>query len=69
MEPKRTFSELEWNLTPEALRHYILHLERTLSDMASRLASQCPGDLPPSLLYQHHAGPILDLTDKIRSPL
>ena len=40
MEPKRTFSELEWNLTPEAVRHYILHLERTLSDMASRLASQ-----------------------------
>lgn len=40
MEPKRPFSELEWNLTPEAVRHYILHLERTLSDMASRLASQ-----------------------------
>lgn len=40
MEPKRPFSELEWNLTPEPVRHYILYLERTLTDMAARLASQ-----------------------------
>lgn len=40
MEPKRPFSELEWNLTPEPVRHYILYLERTLADMAARLASQ-----------------------------
>jgi hypothetical protein len=37
MAPKRPFSELEWNLTPEPIRHYILYLEKLVSDMARRI--------------------------------
>jgi len=40
MDPKRPFSELEWSLTPEPVRNYILYLEKTLSDMAKRLEAQ-----------------------------
>lgn len=32
MAPTRTFSDLEWHLTPEAVRQYILALERAISD-------------------------------------
>ena len=31
MEPKRPFTELEWNLTPEPVRRYIRYLEQALS--------------------------------------
>jgi len=40
MAPKRPFSELEWHLTPEPVRHYILYLEQVLSDMSARLDAQ-----------------------------
>jgi hypothetical protein len=40
MAPKRPFSELEWNLTPEPIRHYILYLEKLVSDMARRIEQQ-----------------------------
>jgi len=50
IESKSTFSEIEWNLTPEAVRHYIPHLERILYDMASRLASQGSSGCTASVL-------------------
>ena len=37
MKPTRTFSELDWHLTPEPVRHYIMALERALHDMNSRV--------------------------------
>jgi transposase len=39
MAPKRPFSELDWHLTPEQVRHYILYLEQTLFDMQKRVES------------------------------
>jgi transposase len=36
MAPKRPFPELDWQLTPETVRHYILSLEQTLYDMQQR---------------------------------
>ena len=38
MALKRPFSELDWQLTPEPVRHYIMALERTLFDMQQRIA-------------------------------
>ncbi|BBO68082.1 hypothetical protein DSCA_61040 [Desulfosarcina alkanivorans] len=38
MALKRPFSELDWQLTPEPVRHYIMALERTLFDMEQRIA-------------------------------
>ena len=37
MKPTRTFSELDWHLTPEPVRHYIMALERALHDVNSRV--------------------------------
>ena len=37
MEPIRPISDLDWQLTPEPVRQYIRHLERTLNAMQSRL--------------------------------
>ena len=37
MKPTRTFSEIDWHLTPESVRHYIMALERTLHDMQIRV--------------------------------
>lgn len=37
MKLKRPFTDLEWHLTPEPVRHYIFYLERTLADMANRV--------------------------------
>jgi transposase len=39
MALKRPFSELDWQLTPEPVRHYIMALERTLFDMEQRIAA------------------------------
>ena len=39
MALKRPFSELDWHQTPEMVRHYILHLERTLYEMQQRVDS------------------------------
>jgi transposase len=38
MEKKRPFTDLEWHLTPEPVRHYILYLEQALADMAGRVS-------------------------------
>jgi len=37
MALQRPFSELDWQLTPEPVRHYIMALERTLHDMQQRV--------------------------------
>jgi len=37
MAPTRTFSDLEWHLTPEAVRQYILALEQALLQMQKRV--------------------------------
>jgi len=37
MAPTRTFSDLEWHLTPEAVRQYILALEQALLQMHQRV--------------------------------
>ena len=37
MEPKRTFTALEWSLTPEPVRHYILYLEQMLKDLQQQV--------------------------------
>ena len=37
MALKRPFSELDWHLTPEPVRHYIMALERALNDMQMRV--------------------------------
>jgi transposase len=37
MALKRPFSELDWQLTPEPVRHYIMALEQMLHDMQQRL--------------------------------
>ena len=34
---KRSFSKLDWQLTPEPVRHYIMASERTLHDMQQRV--------------------------------
>jgi transposase len=39
MALKRPFSELDWQLTPEPVRHYIMALERTLFDMQQRIVA------------------------------
>ena len=39
MALKRPFSELDWQLTPEPVRQYIMALERTLFDMEQRIAA------------------------------
>jgi transposase len=39
MALKRPFSELDWQLTPEPVRHYIMALEQTLSDMQQRIVA------------------------------
>jgi transposase len=39
MALKRPFSELDWQLTPEPVRQYIMALERTLFDMKQRIAA------------------------------
>lgn len=39
MVPKRPFSELDWQLTPETVRHYILYLEQALYKMQQRVES------------------------------
>ena len=39
MALKRPFSELDWQLTPEPVRQYIMALERTLFDMGQRIAA------------------------------
>ena len=39
MALKRPFSELDWQLTPEPVRHYIMALERTLFDLEQRIAT------------------------------
>jgi transposase len=39
MALKRPFSELDWQLTPEPVRQYIMALERTLFDMQQRIAA------------------------------
>jgi transposase len=39
MTPTRSFSELEWHLTPETVRQYILALERALFDTQKQLQS------------------------------
>ena len=39
MALKRPFSELDWQLTPEPVRHYIMALERMLFDMEQRIAT------------------------------
>jgi transposase len=39
MAPKRPFSDLDWHLTPESVRHYILALEQALYEMQQKLAS------------------------------
>ena len=38
MALKRPFSELDWQLTPEPVRHYIMALERMIFDMEQRIA-------------------------------
>jgi transposase len=40
MDPKRPFTDLEWSLTPEPVRIYLLFLEQALSDMAKRIEAQ-----------------------------
>jgi len=35
MEPKRTFSNLDWAATPEPVKQYIIHLERTIVALVS----------------------------------
>ncbi len=39
MAPTRTFSDLDWHLTPESVRQYILALERALFDTQQQLQS------------------------------
>lgn len=39
MAPERPFPELDWHLTPEPVRRYILSLEQTLFDMRKRVES------------------------------
>jgi len=39
MALKRPFPELDWHLTPETVRHYILYLEQTLHEMQQRVES------------------------------
>ena len=39
MALKRPFPELDWHLTPQTVRQYILHLEQTLHDMQKRVES------------------------------
>ena len=39
MAPTRTFSDLDWHLTPETVRQYILALERALFDTQKQLQS------------------------------
>ncbi len=39
MALKRPFSDLDWHLTPEAVRRYILYLEQALHDMQQRVES------------------------------
>ena len=38
MYRKRPFTDLQWHLTPEPVRHYILYLEQALADMAKRVS-------------------------------
>lgn len=40
METKRPFSALDWELTPEPVRQYILYLEQVFAEMDKRLESQ-----------------------------
>ncbi len=40
MDIKRNFTELDWNLTPESVRQYIIFLEQVAADMSKRLESQ-----------------------------
>lgn len=37
MAPTRPFADIDWQLTPEAVRQYILYLERTLLEMQKRV--------------------------------
>lgn len=37
MEPTRPFTELDWQLTPEPVRQYIVYLEQTMMQMQNRL--------------------------------
>jgi transposase len=39
MAPNRPFSDLDWHLTPHAVRLYILHLEQRLADLQQRVES------------------------------
>jgi hypothetical protein len=39
MALNRPFPELDWHLTPQAVRQYILYLEQTLHDMQQRVES------------------------------
>ena len=39
MALKRPFPELDWHLTPQTVRQYILSLEQTLFDMQQRVES------------------------------
>lgn len=39
MAPTRTFSDLDWHLTPETVRQYILALERAISDTQMQVQS------------------------------
>lgn len=39
MALRRPFSELDWQMTPEAVRRYITHLEQTLDKMQQRVES------------------------------
>ena len=39
MAPKRPFSQLDWHLTPEPVRRYMVYLEQALDDMKKRVES------------------------------
>ena len=37
MEPKRPFSDSDWEATPQPVKQYILYLEQTLVDLVSKV--------------------------------